>query len=165
MEGIVDIIKTNRKNGLEYGFIKLPSDESIYFDSRSLSTNLKMSDFYQGDKVEFSAVLEDAARRKTALCVKLTETVQITNSGRMIEKQVVRDFYKPGYYRSLDRTQMCIDHLKPNSGEYEVLEKLKNVLYISHVGHHDMGTGGASFPFCLVGTTEFLKSFIHSWQI
>lgn len=161
MEGIVDIIKTNRKNGLEYGFIKLPSDESIYFDSRSLSTNLKMSDFYQGDKVEFSAVLEDAARRKTALCVKLTETVQTTNSERMIEKQVVRDFYKPGYYRSLDRTQMRIDHLKPNSGEYEVLEKLKNVLYISHVGHHDMGTGGASFPFCLVGTTEFLKSFIH----
>lgn len=48
MKGKVDCIKTNKTNGLEYGFIKLDNGQSIYFDSRSLSDGLEMSDFLWG---------------------------------------------------------------------------------------------------------------------
>jgi len=56
---------------------------------------------------------------------------------------------------------MRTEYLKDNSGEYEVLDKLKDILYISHVSHHEMGGDDVVFPFCLIGATESLKQFIR----
>lgn len=159
MDGVIDIIKTNPTNGLEYGFIKLTNGDSLYFDNRSLTSEFKMSDFYKGDTVEYVSVFVDGRGRKSAIGVKLIE-----NAIEAVEEtspQTQKEFYTPGYYRNMDRFQMREDHLKPNSGEYEALDKIRKILYVSHVGHHEMGHSGASFPFCLLGTTEFLKPFVH----
>ena len=161
MKGKVGLIKTNKTNGLEYGFIKLDNGQSIYFDSRSLSDGLEMSDFYKGDTVEYSSTFTDAQGRPSALGVRLIEKDNTGDTDKAFEQHPLREFYTPGYYRNMDRVRMREEHLKPNSGEYEVLQKLKSVLYVSHIGHHDMGFGGASFPFCLIGATEFLKPYIH----
>lgn len=161
MKGIVKTLKTSEKTSLEYGFIRLSSGESIYFDSRSLSSDYKMTDFLEGDSVEFSAIRSNRIGKKYAKGVKIINTDNFSESPQDDNSHKIKDFYTSGYFRSLNRTQMQSEHLKDNSGEYEVLQKLKRILYISHVGHHEMGHKGAIFPFCLIGTTEFLKTFIH----
>ena len=161
MKGRGDGIKTNPTNGLEYGFITLKNGDSLYFDRRSLSSEFSMSDFYKGDTVEYVSIFTDWQGRESAVGVKLIEKAHTKSVSEETSQYAPRQFYTPGYYRTMDRLQMREDHLKPNSGEYEVLQKLKDVLYISHIGHHNMGHGGASFPFCLIGATEFLKPYIH----
>ena len=160
MKGTVEVIKENN-NGLEYGFIRLESGESVYFDSRSLNSEDKMSDFYKGDKVEIDTIIERLPGKKAAVGVHILGTDVEAAESQPLSQHPVKEFYTPGYYRSIDRNRMKKEHLKPNSKEYEILEKLKDVLYISHIGHHEMGVGGASFPFCLIGTTAFLKPFLH----
>lgn len=70
------------------------------------------------------------------------------------------EFYKSGYYNHIDQDKIQKEHLKPSSEEFKLLNKIKIILYISHVSHHEMGKN-SSFPFCLIGTTGFLKQFIH----
>ena len=53
MEGIIDRILLSKKSGMEYGFIIDSNGESFYFDSRSLAYEKQMTDFYEGDKVQF----------------------------------------------------------------------------------------------------------------
>ncbi len=161
MKGIVETLKTSEKNSLEYGFIRLSSGESIYFDSRSLSSDYQMTDFFEGDSVEFSSICNNRIGKKYAKGVKIINTDNFSDPPKNNNSHRIKDFYTSGYFRSLNRTQMQNEHLKDNSGEYGVLQKLKRILYISHVGHHEMGHKGAIFPFCLIGATEFLKTFIH----
>lgn len=157
MEGKIKAIID--KNGREYGFILTPDGEDLYFDSRYLSSENKMSDFYVGDLVSFSAKYSRNSGNDCAVGVALIKSFHISEEA--VVPTIIKEFYTPGYYRTIDKNHMRETHLKPNSEEYEILEKLKEVIYISLVNHHDMGYGGASFPFCLMGTTEFLKPYIH----
>lgn len=69
------------------------------------------------------------------------------------------EYYKPGLAKYLDKEKIQ-KVVKEDSGEYEVIAKLKNVLYIPYVGTFNMGHNNI-FPFCLIGTTRILKRFIH----
>ena len=165
MDGIIYKILVSAKNELEYGFIKNIQGEQFYFDGRFLLDGKKMADFYEGDHVEFSAITHEDGK-KSAYNIVYVEpesdyvpTPESTGGDKVTKK--LKEFYTPGYYRRIDRTRMREEHLKAKSGEYEVLEKLKEILYISHVGHHEMGDGGEVFPFCLVGATEYFKQYIR----
>ena len=51
-------------------------------------------------------------------------------------------FYKPGNFlrvNRVDKKKIYDVHLKKNSGEQEVLDKLERILYVTHVNHHDTG--------------------------
>lgn len=161
MKGIIEALKTSAKNGSEYGFIKLASGESLYFNSRSLSPNYEMSDFFEGDSVEFSSTLTNKFGKKSAIGVKRIKTDSYFINQKNDNSHPIKDFYTPGFFKSINITKMQTEHLKVHSGEYEVLQKLKRILYITYVGHHEMGHNSAIFPFCLIGTTEFLKTFLH----
>lgn len=161
MKGIVETLRTSAKSGLEYGFIRLTSGELIYFDSRYLSPDYEMSEFFEGDNVEFSSIGNNKFGKKYAIGVKVIKTHNCYEYQINENSHKIKDFYTPGYFKSLNRIRMRKEHLKCNSGEYEVLQKLQRILYISHVGHHEMGKPGAIFPFCLIGATEFLKAFLH----
>lgn len=161
MKGIIEALKTSAKNGFEYGFIKLASGESLYFNSRSLSPNYEMSDFFEGDSVEFSSTLTNKFGKKSAIGVKRIKTDSYFINQKNDNSHPIKDFYTPGFFKSINITKMQTEHLKVHSGEYEVLQKLKRILYITYVGHHEMGHNSAIFPFCLIGTTEFLKTFLH----
>ncbi len=161
MKGIVETLKTNAKNGLKYGFIRLSNGESIYFDSRCLSPKHNISDFFEGDSVELSSTLINKSGKKSAIGVKIIKSDNYSENQNNDNSHLIKNFYTPGFFKSVNLTRMQTEHLKVNSGEYEVLLKLKRILYITHVGHHEMGHNGAIFPFCLIGTTEFLKTFLH----
>lgn len=161
MKGIVETLKTSTKNGLKYGFIRLTDGRLIYFDSRSLLSDYKISELSEGDSVELTSILKNRFGKESAIGVRIIKTTVFIESKKNINKRSFRDFYTPGYFKSLDFTKMKNEHLKSDSGEYEVMQKLKNILYISHVGHHEMGDRNAIFPFCLIGATNFLKTFIH----
>lgn len=82
-----------------------------------------MSDFYKGDTVEYSSTFTDAQGRPSALGVRLIEKDNTDDADKAFEQHPLREFYTPGYYRNMDRVRMREEHLKPNSGEYEVLQK------------------------------------------
>lgn len=167
MEGIIDRILLSKKSGMEYGFIIDSNGESFYFDSRSLAYEKQMTDFYEGDKVQFTAAMSTGQGKRTAIDVIYIEPESdyipsdADTKEMPVSASLSDNYYSHGYFRRIDRTRMKKEHLKATSGEYEVLEKLQSILYISHVGHHEMGQGGESFPFCLIGATEFLKQYIH----
>jgi hypothetical protein len=51
-------------------------------------------------------------------------------------------------------------HLKKNSGEDEVLNKLSKLLYVTKIDHFKMDKGD-HYSFALLGTTEILKRFVR----
>lgn len=165
MKGIIHTIKKSRQTGLEIGFVRGEDDNSYYFDSRYLSDTLSMTDLYCGDEVDFAPKKRYDGKLYAANIIYIppeeTSSVSFDEESLDVEEnQSTIEFYTHGYYRNMDRVKMRTEHLKANSGEYEVLDKLKNILYISHVGHHEMG-GNTLFPFCLAGSTDFLKQYIR----
>ncbi len=178
MKGRIDRIRSTAYGNNEFGFIIGDDGNSYYFDNRSIPDGQTTRDFYKDDIVEFDVVIQPERNKNMATNMKLfEETVQSSTEEDEYDiavaveadehkiknaemPQTPIEFYKEGYFKHIDKKRMCAEHLKDNSGEYEVLEKLKKVLYISHVGHHDMGHGNI-FPFCLVGATPLLKQYVR----
>ncbi|HOP10943.1 MAG TPA: cold shock domain-containing protein [Oscillospiraceae bacterium] len=82
MKGKIASIRTSVQSGREYGFIKGEDDSSYYFDSRSLSNDKKMTDYYEGDIVEFS-VLEKRDGKKSAYSITYIEPKIITPTDKL----------------------------------------------------------------------------------
>ena len=162
MEAIIKSINSNYK-GLEFGIAIDSANNEYYFDDRHLSDGYRMSDFNEGDSIDFSSTLDNGYYRKTLLSVRLIKkaSTPINEDNQRKNNKLATRYYTPGFYRGLDQSKMCEDHLKDGSGEYDILNILKRILYISHVGHHVMGDKKDSFPFCLIGATSFLKQYIH----
>ena len=178
MKGRIERIRSTAYGNNEFGFIIGDDGNNYYFDNRSIPNGQTTRDFYEDDVVEFDVVIQPGRDKNMATNMKLFED-SIQSSSEEDEHTAVAsvevnehdtqnaettqtpiEFYKEGYFKHIDKKKMCAEHLKENSGEYEVLEKLKKVLYISHVGHHDMGHGNI-YPFCLVGATPLLKQYVR----
>lgn len=139
----------NRCKG--YGFIKAANGDKIFFHANNL-LNSRYEELEEGICVYFDAVLNPQGY--SALTVKYPHS-NIEDTTNLPIK-----FYTPGYFKHIDRHRMCVDHLKSDSDEREVLDKLSKVFYISHVNHHDVGHN-TIFPFCLIGATDILKQYIR----
>lgn len=99
MKGIVETLRTSAKSGLEYGFIRLTSGELIYFDSRSLSPDYEMSDFFEEDNVEFSSIGNNRFGKKHAIGVKVIKTHNCYEYQKNENSHKIKDFYTPGYFQ------------------------------------------------------------------
>ena len=178
MKGRIERIKSTAYGNNEFGFITGEDGNNYYFDNRSIPDGQTTRDFYEDDIVEFDVVIQPGRDKNMATNMKLfeepTQTSTKDNDHNITavmktaedETEITEtaqtpiEFYKKGYFRHIDKKKMCTEHLKQNSGEYEVLEKLSKILYISHVGHHDIGYGNI-YPFCLVGATSLLKQYVR----
>lgn len=71
-------------------------------------------------------------------------------------------FYKKGFVKHLavSKGTFYKQHLKKDSGEDQILDKLSELLYVSKVGHFNMDKG-EHYSFALLGTTEILKRFVR----
>lgn len=146
MEGIIKAIRLNRSINKKFGFITGGDGRDYYFDQRGISDDYTMDDYHENEKVEFSVIAQNGKH-------DIAKNVR-----KMIEEPI--KFYTPGNFQRMNKKRMYDEHLKKDSGEWEVLDKLEKVLYISHVNHHDTGHN-TIFPFCLVGATRILKQYIR----
>lgn len=146
MEGTIKAIRSERINNRKYGFITGEDGLEYYFDSRGIGSAASMDDYHEKEKVEFS-VIKQNGKHDVAKNVK-----------KIVEEPI--KFYRPGYFRWINKKRLSDDHLKTDSGEREVLDKLSKVLYITHVNHHNTGNN-TMFPFCLMGATKILKRYIR----
>lgn len=102
-----------------------------------------MDDFSIGDEVSFVI---------TPNCDKVIHM----KLEKHVEEHNLTEFAAPGLSRRLDLSRAAEDHLKPNSGELEVIQKLKQVLLITRIGHHYMDQSSL-YQFCLASVTETFK--------
>lgn len=146
MQGRIDLLNIFYDRP-SYGFIQGEDTKRYYFNANYLSDGFDLDDFSKGDIVIFKPgpYNFEGAKNPPALNVKPQNS-----SSRP---------FKHGYSKNLDREQL-VATLKQGSGEIEVLDKLKDLLYISYVNSHDMGHNSV-FPFCLVGNTSVLKQYIR----
>ena len=82
---------------------------------------------------------------------------------KRFEEHNTTEFATPGVSRRLDLDRAAEEHLKPNSGELEVIQKLKQVLRITRVGHHYMDQSSL-YQFCLgqaEGCTGNAAALVH----
>ncbi len=173
MLGTIKTIIEHKTNHREFGFISGEDGKEYYFDGSCLSNNADTYDFYEGDVVDFEPLLQDDGRLKarnvtfisekkdlvenTISSPKSTQKTTIEKESTNIKNEPLIDFYKDGYSKNITHEKI-ISVL--NSKEQIVLEKLKNLFYVTYINNHDMG-GGNYFPFCLFGATEFTKQFIR----
>ena len=181
MKGTVKCIRESKNL---YGFIVGTDGEEYYFNDQLLdkTTYSSMSDFSAGDEVEFRAGNKPlGGSRPDAYNVRLTNAkspVQTSNPSvvnsvvvggstskttdiaevpdEKKDTQEIIAYYTPGYSLPLQRDLQIIEreHLKPGSGEIEVLDKLSKLLYISRIGSHNIGGRNSLYQFCLDLVTE-----------
>lgn len=104
-----------------------------------------MNEYHENEKVEFSVIKQENKH-------------DVAKDVRKIIEEPIK-FYTPGNFLGMNKNKMYDSHLKKNSGEREVLDKLEKIVYITHVNHHDTGHN-TIFPFCLLGATKLLKQYI-----
>ena len=146
MQGKVKVLKENQYHS-RYGFIIGENGITYYFNKKSLGEGVDMSDLHENDSIEF-----------TIGQAKIEGSKEVANNILLLEEPV--KFYSYGFSRSFDLQRMEREHLKKDSGEKEVLQKLKEILYITYGNHHDMGHNNL-FPFCIVGATKILKQYVR----
>jgi len=183
MKGIIDGIRNNRY-GESIGFIIGEDGFTYYFDSRDLTDGLTMNTVKRDDEVEFTPGPAKQNGNKpiatsVSVIVKKEDTCidngscentdpHLSFSGDTSDESKIQPvstsgiikYYAPGFPKGMDLVSEEKNHLEPQSGEIEVIKRLSQILRISYINHHDMGHGSI-FPFCIVGTTEFLKQFIR----
>ena len=169
----------NTTNGeKEYGFILGDDGETYYFDNNSIPGELTTLDFSERDKVEFDVIEQPDRDKDRATNMRLVEeptqysdrsadpadapaTEGTDAASKSTEsEQAPITFYSKGFSWHLDKPRLFEEHLKPDSGEDEILEKLSQVLYISLISHHDMDQR-SRYPFCLLGATKLLKQYVR----
>lgn len=171
MKGKIKRIIPTAFGNNEFGFIVGEDGNDYYFDNRSISNGLTTQDFDKGDTVEFDIIIQPNRDQNMATKMSLAEVVAeptITTTEKEGEDasetvestQMPIRFYKKGFFNHIDKKRMFREHLKDNSGEKEVLEKLSKIFYISHIGHHDIGHN-VIYPFCLIGATSLLKQYVR----
>lgn len=148
MRGIVDEIRTN-KVGEYFAFITDSDGNKYYTNESFFSKGYDWDDIKKGAHVDFSPGRPSFEGGFPTAC----EFSLVT------PPPIV--YYKYGYSQRLKEDPERITvHLKPSSGEKEILDKLKRYLYISYVNDYDLGDG-TLFPYSLAGTTSMLKQFIR----
>jgi len=134
----------------KHGFIEGKDRKRYHFNQSSLLSKGLIDNFYVGDEVSF-AVEKTTSDCDRAIHMKLEKHVEDHNT---------TEFATPGVSRRLDLDRAVEEHLKPNSGELEVIRKLKQVLRITRVGHHYMDQSSL-YQFCLVSVTETFKQYVR----
>ena len=134
-----------------HGVIHAKDKNSYYFNQDSLISKSRMDDFSIGDEVSFVI---------TPNCDKVIHM----KLEKHVEEHNLTEFAAPGLSRRLDLSRAAEDHLKPNSGELEVIQKLKQVLLITRIGHHYMDQSSL-YQFCLASVTETFKQYVRERRI
>lgn len=134
----------------KHGFIEGKDGKRYYFSQDSLLSKCSIDNFYVGDEVSFT-VEKTSSLYDRAMHIKLEKHTEEDN---------LAEFSKPGISRRLDLNKAADEHLKPNSGEFEVIQKLKQVLRITRIGHHYMDQSSL-YQFCLASVTEIFKQFVR----
>ena len=134
----------------KHGFIEGKDGNRYYFGQDSLLSKYSIDNFYVGDEVSFT-VEKTSSHYDRAMHIKLEKHTEEDN---------LVEFSKPGISRRLDLNKAADEHLKPNSGEFEVIQKLQQVLRITRIGHHYMDQSSL-YQFCLASVTEIFKQFIR----
>lgn len=143
------VLKIDRnKTGRKYGVISGNDGQSYYYSILSQ----KVEEIQINDQVEFEVVIQPDKKMNSVKNLRILCNADKDN-GPIV-------FYTKGYYKDIDKDRTKKEHLKNGSGEYEVLEKLSKLLYISHINHYDMGKN-VIFPYCLIGATTALQRFIR----
>ena len=137
-------------NKSKHGFIEGNDGKRYYFNQTSLLAKMTIDSLYRGDIVSFT-VEKSASAYDRAIHVKLEQHE---------EKHSKTEFSMPGISSRLDLERAAEEHLKYNSGEYEIIIKLAEVLRITRVGHHSMDQS-SQYQFCLANVTETLKQFVR----
>lgn len=137
-------------NKSKHGFIEGNDGKRYYFNQTSLLAKMTIDSLYRGDIVSFT-VEKSASAYDRAIHIKLEQHE---------EKHSKTEFSMPGISSRLDLERAAEEHLKYNSGEYEIIIKLAEVLRITRVGHHSMDQS-SQYQFCLANVTETLKQFVR----
>lgn len=134
----------------KHGFIQGNDGKRYYFNQSSLLAKTSIDNFFEGDVVSF-AVKNASSTYDCAVHVKLE---------LHIEERGKTEYAPVGISSRLDMKRAAEDHLKPNSGELEVIYKLAQVLGITRIGHHIMDQA-SRYQFCLASVTDVFKQFVR----
>ncbi len=148
------------EDGYEYRF-KLPKgdvsfneDDEVLFDEKDTG-----GDFTQA--INIRPATNTSENTPDSQSTPIAATAQAVNAS---ENTTTVPYYNPGVAKYLtdpnEMKSICEKHLTSNSKEDKVIERLKEVLYIATINHQYMGNN-SFYPFCIIGTTQHLKRFIH----
>lgn len=143
----LNLYDTNRK---KHGFIEGKDGKRYYFSQESLLSRTYIDNYYVDDEVSF-AIEKTTSGCDRAIHVKLESSADERN---------VAGFAVPGIPLRLDLDKAAEEHLKPHSGELEVINKLKQVLRITRLGHHYMDQSSL-YQFCLASVTDIFKQYVR----
>lgn len=150
MRGTIIELNLYDPNKCKHGFIEGKDGNRYYFNQASLLSKLLIDNFYVGDEVSFS-VERTTSSYDRALHMTLEKHVK---------EHTTTEFASPGISRRLSLDRAMTEHLKPDSGELEVIQKLKQVLLITRIGHHYMDQS-SMYQFCLASVTETFKQYVR----
>lgn len=150
MRGTIVELNLFDKTQNKHGFIEGKDGNRYHFNQASFPPKTLIDSYYIGDEVSFAVELTNAQYHR-AIHIKLEDRPEI-------HKKLV--FAQPGISRRLDMQKAVVDHLKPDSGELDIINKLSEVLSISRIGHHMMDQS-SHYPFCLAGVTETFQQFVR----
>lgn len=150
MRGKIVEMNIHDKNRTKHGFILGNDGNRYYFNQASLLSKTYIENLYVGDEVSF-AVKKTSSTCDSAIHVKLE---------LHIAEQSTTAYAPAGISKRLDMKRAAEEHLKPDSGELEVIYKLAQVLGITRIGHHVMDQA-SQYQFCLASVTELFKQFIR----
>lgn len=150
MRGIIEELNLYDLKKSKHGFIKGKDGKRYYFNQAGFLSKTFINDFFVGDEVSFSV-------EKTTLGCDRAIHMKLENH---TEKYSVAEFATPGVSRRLNLERAAEEHLKPNSGELEVIHQLEQILLITRIGHHNMDQS-SQYQFCLVSVTEIFKQYVR----
>lgn len=150
MRGVITELNLYNIDENKYGFIDGKDGYRYYFNQSSFSGKTSISSFFVGDEVAFT-VEKSHSTHNCAMHIKLEKS---------FGKFCKTEFAAPGISNRLDLQRAETDHLKPNSGEIDIIKNLSKILRITRIGHHAMDQS-SYYPFCLVSVTETFKQFVR----
>lgn len=134
----------------KHGYILGKDGKTYYFNQSCIASKTKIEMFYVDDEVSFTPEATSSKYNRAS-------NLKLIDNG--IDGGTVKEFYTPGISKRIDM-DIAVKYLKDNSGELDVIQKLKDILSITRIGNHQMDQV-SRYEFCLAGTTEIFKQFIR----
>ncbi len=153
-----------------FGFIETENSQDVFIHfsdinmdgfktlDEGMEVRFEVTDSAKGPQARNVTILNAAAEHVRPITEKTISISEPDVSSGLDEIH----FYKKGFVKhlSLGKKSFYEQHLKKNSGEDRILDKLSELLYVSKVGHFNMDKG-EHYSFALFGTTEILKRFVR----
>ena len=183
MRGIIQEFFGNGIHGPTVGYIMGENEIKYYFTQSHISEGKYLSEFSLYEQVEFDATapsggglcpvaknVHHISEQSDSSIITPSSIIETDNNDEDIEQPPEQtqtdedtensELSNIGFFKHGRSEHLRFDLLKEKSGEKEVIDKLRRILYVSYIGTHDLGNNSV-YQFCILGNTKELKQFVR----